>query len=128
MLSEGESSEEDDSPQSKHPYSHMSPRERRSYCVYIMGSLTGTLYIGFTGNLHHRVFQHKFHELEGFTARYDVERLLYWASFDDVHKALAREKQLKGWSRAKKIALIEARNPHWLDLAKDWYPWMKKSG
>jgi putative endonuclease len=66
--------------------------------------------------------------MEGFTARYDVERLLYWASYDDVHKAIASEKQLKGWSRAKKIELIESRNPHWLDLAKDWHPWMKKSG
>ena len=102
------------------------PRERRSYCVYIMGSSTGTLYIGFTGNLHQRIFQHKFHELEGFTSRYDVERLLYWAS-SDVHFAIAREKQLKRWSRAKKIALIESRNPHWLDLAAEWYPWMKKS-
>jgi putative endonuclease len=102
-------------------------RERRSYCVYIMGSLSGTLYIGFSGNLHRRVFQHKFHQMEGFTNRYDVERLLYWASFDDVHKAIGREKQLKGWSRKKKIALIESRNPDWLDLAKDWYPWMKKS-
>jgi hypothetical protein len=56
--------------------------------------------------------------------------VLFWQrpsalSFDDVHMALAREKQLKGWSRAKKVALIEAKNPHWLDLAKEWYPWMK---
>ena len=57
---------------------------------------------------------------------YDVERLLYWESYDDVHKAIAREKQLKGWRREKKIALIESMNPHWLDLSKDWYPWMKK--
>ena len=105
----------------------MTPRERRSYCVYIMGSLSGTLYIGFTGNLHKRAFEHKFHQMEGFTNKHDVERLLYWASYDDVHLALAREKQLKGWSRAKKIALIESRNPHWLDLAKEWYPWMKPS-
>jgi len=105
----------------------MIPRERRTYCVYIMGSLSGTLYIGFTGNLHNRIFEHKFHQMEGFTNKYDVERLLYWASFDDVHKAIAREKQLKGWSRTKKIALIESRNPHWLDLAKDWYPWMQSS-
>jgi len=56
----------------------MAARERRSYCVYIMGSLSGTLYIGFTGNLHKRIFQHKFHQMEGFTNRYDVERLLYW--------------------------------------------------
>jgi putative endonuclease len=106
----------------------MTPRERRSYCVYIMGSLSGTLYIGFTGNLHKRVFQHRFHHMKGFTNKYHVERLVYWASFDDVHLALAREKQLKGWSRAKKIALIEVRNPHWSDLAKEWYPWMESGG
>ena len=100
----------------------------RSYCVYILGSLSGTLYIGLTGNLHKRVFQHKFHLIEGFTDRYGVERLLYWESYDDVHKAIGREKQLKGWRREKKIALIETRNPQWLDLAKDWYPWMKEDG
>ena len=105
----------------------MTARERRSYCVYIMGSLSGTLYVGFTGNLHKRVFQHKFHQMEGFTNKYGVERLLYRASYDDVHKAIAREKQLKGWSRARKIALIELRNPHWLDLAKEWYPWMESN-
>ena len=99
---------------------------RRSYSVYIMGSLSGTLYIGVSGNLHKRVFQHKFHQLEGFTVRYDVDRLLYWESYDDVYQAIGREKQLKGWKRAKKIALIESVNPHWLDLAKDWYPWMKE--
>ena len=109
------------------PTPTMTARERRSYCVYIMGSLSGTLYIGFTGNLHKRIFEHKFHQKEGFTNRYDVERLLYWASYDDVHLAIAREKQLKGWSRAKKIALVELRNPQWLDLAKDWYPWMESS-
>jgi hypothetical protein len=57
---------------------------------------------------------------------YDVERLLYWESYDDVHKAIGREKQLKGWRREKKVALIESMNPQWLDLAKDWYPWMKE--
>jgi putative endonuclease len=106
----------------------MKLRERRSYCVYIIGSLSGTLYVGFTGNLHQRIFQHKFHQKEGFTKKYDVERLLYFASFDDVHKAIAREKQLKGWRREKKIALIQSRNPHWLDLAKEWYPWMESGG
>ena len=99
-------------------------QDPRYYCTYITGSLSGTLYVGVSGNLHRRVFQHKFHHFEGFTARYDVTRLLYWESYDDVHKALAREKQLKGWTRAKKIALIVRRNPHWLDLASEWYPWM----
>jgi putative endonuclease len=105
----------------------MTAKERRSYSVYILSSLSGTLYIGFTGNLHKRIFEHKFHQKEGFTNKYDVERLLYWASFDDVHLAIAREKQLKGWSRAKKIVLIESQNPHWVDLAKEWYPWMENS-
>src|SRR5690349_21836014 len=70
-------------------------RDRKYYCVYIMGSLSGTLYIGVSGNLHRRVFQHKFHQFEGFTDRYEVVRLLYFESYDDVHKALAREKQLR---------------------------------
>jgi putative endonuclease len=83
------------------------------------------LYVGFSGNLHKRVFEHKFHLIEGFTEKYGVERLLYWASYDDVHKAIAREKQLKGWSRKKRIGLIESRNPHWVDLAREWYPWME---
>jgi len=101
------------------------PQDPKYYCVYIMGSLSGTLYIGVSGNLNRRVFQHKFHHFEGFTARYDVTRLLYWESYDEVHKALARETQLKGWRREKKIALIVRRNPHWVDLAAEWYPWMK---
>jgi putative endonuclease len=92
--------------------------------VYIMGSLSGTLYIGMTGNLHKRAFEHKFHRIEGFTDKYQVERLLYWESFDEAAQAINREKQLKGWRRSKKIALIESVNPHWLDLAREWYPWM----
>jgi putative endonuclease len=92
-----------------------------------MGSLSGTLYIGISSILHKRVFEHKFHRLEGFTDKYQVERLLYWESFDDVQKAISREKQLKGWRRSKKIALIEFLNPHWLDLAREWFPWMKDS-
>jgi len=104
------------------------PHERKTYCAYIMGSLSGTLYTGMTGNLHKRVFEHKFHRIEGFTDKYQVERLLYWESFDDVQKAINREKQLKGWRRAKKIELIESLNPHWLDLAREWLPWMTDSG
>ena len=101
-----------------------SRRERRSYYVYIMASLSGTLYIGMTGNLHKRAYEHKFHRIEGFTDEYDVERLLYLESYDDVHKAIGREKQLKGWRRDKKIVLIKSMNPQWLDLSKDWYPGM----
>jgi predicted GIY-YIG superfamily endonuclease len=76
MLSGGKSSGGRFSAVEASLYLTMTPRERRSYCVYIMGSLSGTLYIGFTGNLHKRVFEHKFHQKEGFTNRYDVERLL----------------------------------------------------
>ncbi|HZR55595.1 MAG TPA: GIY-YIG nuclease family protein [Terriglobales bacterium] len=101
------------------------PSDHRSYCIYILGSLSGTLYIGMTGNLHRRVFEHKFHRMEGFTDEHNIERLLYWESFDQVEKAINREKQLKGWRRSKKIALIESVNPHWLDLSRDWYPWIK---
>jgi putative endonuclease len=100
--------------------------KEKKYYTYIMGSITGTLYTGMTSNLSKRVFQHKFHEFEGFTARYDVVRLLYFESFVDVHRAIRREKQIKGWKRERKIALIESINPHWLDLAKDWYPWVKE--
>ena len=103
------------------------PYEHKSYCVYIMGSLSGTLYIGMTSNLHKRVFEHKFHRIEGFSDKHDVERLLYYESFDEVQKAINREKQLKGWRRAKKIALIESLNEHWLDLAREWFPWMTSS-
>ena len=74
------------------PNTLMTPRERRSYCVYIMGSLSGTPYVGFTGNVHKRVFQHKFHQMGSFTNKYNAERLLYWASYDDVHpRSCARE-------------------------------------
>ena len=103
-------------------------REAKKYYVYIVGSLSGTLYVGMTNNLPRRVFEHKFHRIEGFTDNYEVERLLYWESFDDVHRAIGREKQLKGWRRSKKVALIEFRNPQWLDLAREWFPWMKVRG
>jgi putative endonuclease len=98
----------------------MAIREYRFY-TYILGSISGTLYIGMTNNLVRRIWQHKQHEVAGFTARYGVNRLLYFESFDDVRTAINREKQLKGWTRQKKIGLIEARNPSWIDLSQEWY-------
>jgi putative endonuclease len=74
-----------------------------------------------TGGLRHRVFQHKWRKHNGFTARYNCDRLVWFESFSEVADAIAREKELKGWRREKKIALIEAGNPAWVDLAKDWY-------
>ena len=102
-------------------------RTQRTYFVYIIGSRTGTLYIGMTGKLQKRIFQHKFEHIEGFTNQYEVHRLLYWESYENVHNAIDREKQLKGWRRSKKIELIEKQNPQRLDLSRDWYPHMKEN-
>jgi putative endonuclease len=96
-------------------------RERKTYFVYILGSLSGTLYVGITSRPEKRMSQHKQHSISGFSAKYDVDRLLYWESYDDVRKALDREKQLKGWRREKKIALIKSLNPEWVDLSRSWY-------
>lgn len=96
-------------------------REYRFYVYIMQCSSRRALYIGMTSNLHRRVFQHKMHCLGGFTDDYNAVRLVYWESFDDVHKAIAREKQLKAWRREKKLALIARFNPGWQDLAAGWY-------
>ena len=96
-------------------------RTERRYYVYILASYSGTLYIGVTGNLRRRIWQHQQHAIEGFTAQYDVTRLLYFETYHEVLNAIAREKQLKGWKRAKKTALIESKNPKWEDLSREWY-------
>ena len=97
-------------------------RDEYIYYVYMMQSVSRhTLYIGMTSNLRRRVWQHKNHRLEGFTDDYNCTRLVYWESFDDVVNAINREKQLKRWRREKKEWLIERKNPHWNDLAVDWY-------
>jgi putative endonuclease len=88
-----------------------------SYHVYILASIGKTLYIGVTNDLSHRVQQHKTGMIPGFTSKYKVNRLVYFETFADVYLARAREKQLKGWVRRRKIALIEADNPEWEDLA-----------
>jgi len=75
-----------------------------------------SLYIGFTSNLQCRVCQHKNKEVRGFTEKYNIDKLIYFEQTDDVWGAIAREKQLKGWSRKKKINLIEKENPKWDDL------------
>ena len=92
----------------------------KKYWVYIVGSLTGTLYIGMTNNIDRRMSEHKSREFEGFALKYHCDRLVYYESFDDVRKAIGREKQLKGWILAKKIALITSINPKWQDLAEKW--------
>jgi putative endonuclease len=91
------------------------------YFTYIMASRSHTLYVGVTGNLRKRIFEHKWKEHDGFTARYNCDRLVWFERFSDVHLAIQREKELKGLTRAKKIALIQSSNPTWIDLSKDRY-------
>jgi len=86
-------------------------------CMYILSNrYHGTLYVGVTSNLIQRVWQHKVKSVDGFTKKYDLDQLVYFEIFEDMYQAISREKQLKSGSRAKKIALIEAKNPQWFDL------------
>ena len=78
------------------------------------------LYTGITNDLERRVWEHKNHQTAGYTKKYDITRLVYYESTTDVLSAITREKQIKGWLRKKKIALIESMNPDWQDLSKDW--------
>ena len=85
--------------------------------IYILASQrNGTLYIGATSDLVQRVWQHKTHEVEGFSNRYGVDKLVHFELFEDMLSAIAREKQLKKWNRAWKVELIESQNPTWRDL------------
>jgi putative endonuclease len=88
---------------------------------YIMASKTRTLYVGVTSNLERRVWEHKTHLLDGHTKKYDITKLVYIAEFARMDDAIAWKKALKGKTRAKKIALIEEKNPRWNDLAWDWF-------
>ena len=90
------------------------------YYVYIMTNKSGTLYVGLSNNLKQRVQQHKTELVEGFTKRYNINRLLYFEMFSDINSAIAREKTIKGWLRKKKIDLISSVNPNWRDLSEDW--------
>ncbi len=92
----------------------------KSYYVHILANKrNGTLYIGVTSDLVKRVWQHKNKAMEGFTADYDVDKLVYFEDTADVVSAIAREKQLKKWNRAWKIKLIEEKNSNWKDLYND---------
>ena len=91
------------------------------YYVYIMASRTKTLYIGVTNNLERRVWEHKAEMPSGFTRKYNVHKLVYYERFHSVRSAIEREKQLKGWLRLKKLALVESINPEWDDMAERWY-------
>ena len=91
------------------------------YYVYIMGNRWGTLYIGVTNDLVRRVYEHKNGVFKGFTSKYKVNLLLHFATTSSPTTAIAREKELKGWVRKKKLALIKATNAGWVDLSAYWY-------
>ena len=93
----------------------------KTFHVYIMGSQSGTLYVGMTSDLKRRVYEHKNHLIPGFTDKYGVGRLLYFEMIGDSASAINREKQIKAWRREKKVALIDSMNAAWDDLSEDWY-------
>ena len=92
----------------------------KTYCVYIMASESGVLYVGITNDIERRVLEHKKKAIPGFSAKYNVKKLVYYELFRDVRAAIAREKEFKGWLRRRKVALIESRNPKWRDLSPAW--------
>ncbi len=92
----------------------------RYYYVYIMANIARTLYIGVTNDLERRVYEHRHKVTPGFTSRYNLTQLVYYEEFGDVREAIAREKQLKGWLRAKKVTLIETMNSEWEDPSVGW--------
>jgi putative endonuclease len=90
------------------------------YHVYILASASGVLYTGVTNGLERRVVQHKEELCEGFTKKYEVKRLVYFEGFGDVRDAISREKQIKGWRREKKLALIRGMNAKVRDLSEEF--------
>ncbi len=98
----------------------MFPRKEYDFFVYIVASRSRDLYVGITSGLHVRVKQHREHRPGTYTARYRIDRLVYYEHFEYILNAIAREKELKDWNRSKKVALIESINPTWEDLSLKW--------
>ena len=94
-------------------------RDNRYY-VYVMASRSLNLYTGVTNSIYQRALQHKSGEIDGFTKKYNINRLVYYEMFEHIGNAIAREKQVKAWTRAKRLALVKSINPTWQDLAEDW--------
>jgi len=85
-----------------------------------MTNKSRTLYTGVTNDLNRRVYEHKNKLIKGFTSKYNITKLVYYEEYNDINDAIRREKQIKGWSRKKKIELIESVNPEWKDLSEEW--------
>jgi putative endonuclease len=94
----------------------------RTYYVYILASPSGVLYTGVTNNIQRRVVEHRLKLIPGFTRKYNVTKLVYFEVFEQIRTAIAREKQIKAWTRRKRLDLIESRNPRWADLTAEWLP------
>ncbi len=99
----------------------MPSNRSHQYYVYLTTNKRRTLYTGFTNNLHRRMYEHKRGLLEGFTKRYRIISLAYYEETSDAASAIAREKQIKGWLRSRKVALIEGVNAGWEDLSLGWF-------
>ena len=95
--------------------------QKHSYYVYIVASKSGTLYLGVTNNLERRIYEHKNKLADGFTRKYDCNKLIYYEEYKDIDEAIEREKQIKKWRRDKKEYLIKQLNPTWNDLSINWY-------
>jgi putative endonuclease len=93
--------------------------EKRCY-VYVLTNPSRTLYTGMTNNFRRRLDEHKRKLVPGFTTRYNINRLVYFEVFEDVRNAIDCEKKVKSWTRAKRVALVESKNPKWDDLSRDW--------
>lgn len=91
-----------------------------SYYVYILSSRSRVLYVGVTNDIHRRVWEHKTKQVMGFSSKYNINLLVHVEETSDIHDAIEREKEIKGWRREKKIVLIEEGNPKWEDLSEEW--------
>jgi len=101
----------------------------KNYHVYVLASRSHVLYTGVTRDLMSRVGQHREGKISSFTAKYRIHRLVYAETFRDIRAAIAREKQIKSWTREKRAELVQAANPTWVDLAADWFsPYPRKAG
>ncbi|HWW16663.1 MAG TPA: GIY-YIG nuclease family protein [Candidatus Dormibacteraeota bacterium] len=94
--------------------------EDRRYFVYVTANASKRLYTGMTNSIRRRVREHELKLTPGYAAQYNITRLVYFESFEDVRNAIEREKQIKAWTRAKRLALVESTNPKWDDLSREW--------
>ena len=93
----------------------------KQYFVYLLTNNSGALYVGFTGNLKNRIWEHKNKTIKGFTEKYNIDKIIYFEQSENVYSAIQREKQLKKWNRDWKIELIEKENPKWKDLYEELF-------